>query len=255
MRSITGIAPIFITSITLLLGCQAEISTPPTTVPIVKVPRTELPQVEHIDIPHDSVRVSISSPTPQTQEKPQAISPKPDNGIIQINETKGRQMSFQTLVAQWTNAIFSDYKKVDMDPMEAFPKYKTAQEIYFNRLRRKNPISNGFGKAVYPRVLLKAYRFADEKALTKEVEAWLNEFEGSNGKLKLGQGGVNLKSPPLLCAIVQRDFFVVQSACVYEGKEWSEMEKLFQETMMDTGADYIFKIGCKAGDLSYQLQP
>lgn len=255
MRNHSGIFTGILLSLLFLAACQAEISKPPQEIPILTLPKDKVVLREHIDVPHDSVKVTISSPTPQSHEKPQGIEPHADQGVIQINATQGRQMSFQTLVAQWTNAIFSEYKKVEMDPMEAFPKYKTAQEIYFNRLRRKNPISNGFGKAVYPRVLLKAYRFGSEAALTKEVEAWLNDFEGSGGQLKLGQGGANLKSPPLLCAIIQQDFFVVQSACVYESKEWTATEELFEAIMKDEGANYIFKIGCKAGDLSYQFKP
>ena len=91
-----------------------------------------------------------------------------------------------------------------MDPMDAYPKYKTAQETVFSRIRMINPISNDYGKAVYPRVLLKAYRFASPVALTQEVTAWLNTLGSETKGIEIGQNVKSVKSPPLLCAIIDR---------------------------------------------------
>jgi hypothetical protein len=154
-------------------------------------------------------------------------------------------------VDQWTLEIFPDYKKVEMDPMEAYPKYKTAQETIFSRIRMKNPISNAYGKAVYPRLLLKAYRFTSPTTLTQEVEAWLNTLGSATTGIELGQSVKALKSPPLLCAIIENDFFLVQAACVYEGKEWAATKDRFFQAMSSQGASYVWQVKCEGGALVY----
>lgn len=162
-----------------------------------------------------------------------------------------KTLTIEQQLAQWSAEIFPDYKAVEMDPMEAYPRYKSAQGTAFSRIRMKNPISNDYGKAVYPRVLLKAYRFATPTALTTEVEAWLNTLGSETKNISLGQHVKAMKSPPLLCAIVASDFFVVQSACVYAGKEWSATEELFFKTLNGQGAAYAWKIQCDGGELVY----
>jgi hypothetical protein len=154
-------------------------------------------------------------------------------------------------VEKWTIEIFPDYKKVDMDPMEAYPKYKTAQETIFSRIRMKSPISNAYGKSVYPRLLLKAYRFASREALTTEVEAWLNTLGSEIKNIELGQAVKAVKSPPMLCAVVENDFFAVQAACVYDGKEWTATEELFFSSLANQGAAYTWKIKCNGGEIVY----
>jgi hypothetical protein len=162
-----------------------------------------------------------------------------------------KTLSLGQQVAQWTLEIFPDYKVVEMDPMEAYPKFKTAQETTFSRIRMKIPISNAYGKAIYPRLLLKAYRFANEQVLALEVEAWLNTLGSATHDIQLGQNVNSVKSPPLLCAVVGNDFFLVQAACVYEGKEWTATEQLFFATLNGQGASYAWKVKCDGGELVY----
>lgn len=167
--------------------------------------------------------------------------------------TVGKQQTFDQLVEQWAMELFPDYKTVEMDPLEAYPKYKGAQTTRFRRLRIKSPISNHYGKAVYPRILMKVYRFAAPSALTHDVEQWLGSLGSEKQDIQLGQAAQSLKSPPLLCAVVGSDFLVVQWACVYDGKEWMANMELFFSKMEDYGASYAFEIQCKGGELIYRI--
>ncbi|HEX2901074.1 MAG TPA: hypothetical protein VHS96_15250 [Bacteroidia bacterium] len=167
--------------------------------------------------------------------------------------TSGKQLTLGQQVDAWATELFPDYKVVEMDPMEAYPKYKGAQDEVFKRLRMKNPISNSYGKAVYPRVLLKGYRFIAPSALTKDVEEWLNSLGSETKGIQLGQAVKAVKSPPLLCAVIGNDFLVVQGGCVYEGPEWTASKKLFFEKMRMYGASYAFQVKCDGGELAYEL--
>lgn len=165
--------------------------------------------------------------------------------------TVGEQ-SLADRLAGWKLTIFPDYKDVEMDPMEAYPKYDHAQGTLFGRIRRRNPITNSHGDESYPRLLLKAYRFASPEALRGDVEPWLNTLGSTTKDLKLGQSAT-VKSPPLLCAVLQNDFLVVQAACIYEGEEWTATEALFFKTVEEQGAAYAFQVKCKTGALAYRI--
>ena len=117
----------------------------------------------------------------------------------------------------------------------------------------KNLIINSYGKGVYPRVLMKGYRFIAPSALTKDVEEWLNSLGSATKGIQLGQAVQSVKSPPLLCAVVGNDFLVVQGGCVYEGAEWTASKKLFFDTMRIYGASYAFQVKCDGGELTYEL--
>jgi hypothetical protein len=166
--------------------------------------------------------------------------------------TTGKQLTFAQQLDQWATDLFPDYKTVEMDPMEAYPLYDHAKETHFKRLRMKNPISNSYGKAVYPRVLLKAYRFGSSADLAKDVEAWLNSLGSPTKGIQLGQDVKEVKSPPLLCAVVGNDFLVAQMGCVYEGEEMTASIGLFMEKMKAAGASYLWQIKCKSGELVYE---
>lgn len=172
---------------------------------------------------------------------------------VHSTTTVGKTLNFVQQLDQWQADIFPDYKTVEMDPMEAYPKYDGAKETLFRRLRMSNPISNSYGKAVYPRLLIKAYRFGDAASLTKDVEAWLNTLGSATKNIELGQNVKAVKSPPLLCAVIQNDFLVVQSGCVYEGKEWDATVALFFEKMKASGAAYAWQIHCNGGELRYEI--
>ncbi|MFN8394621.1 MAG: hypothetical protein U0176_08120 [Bacteroidia bacterium] len=168
--------------------------------------------------------------------------------------TVGKSLGLPEQVDQWITEIFPEYKVVELDPMDAYPQYKGSQQTIFKRLRMKNPISNSYGKAVYPRVLMKAYRFIAPSALTKDVEEWLNSLGSTTKGIELGQEGVSVKSPPHLCAVVGNDFLVVQSGCIYEGPEWSATKKLFFDKMREQNAAYAFEIQCDGGKVSYEIR-
>lgn len=153
----------------------------------------------------------------------------------------------------WATELFPDYAEIQMDPMEAYPKYKKAQLESFKRMRRKNTISNSYGKAVFPKILLKAYRFSEMKSLTEEVENWIGGLSPDSIKVELGQDVPALKSQPLLCAIIQKDLFVVQTGCVYDGEEWAKDKENFFEKMKVYGAAYAWEIQCNGGALKYHI--
>ncbi|MFM2376624.1 MAG: hypothetical protein RLZZ165_1721 [Bacteroidota bacterium] len=165
----------------------------------------------------------------------------------------GNTLPLSEQVDQWQHDLFPDYKIAEMDPMEAYPKYEGAQETIFRRMRRVRPISNSYGKAVYPRLLMKVYRFSSGETLAREVEAWLNTLGSATKGIRLGQDVRSVKSPPLLCAVVQNDFLVVQTGCVYEGEEWSASVSRFFERMKAMGAAYAWQVKCDGGEMSYGI--
>jgi hypothetical protein len=186
---------------------------------------------------------------------PDSAKPTPDDTATHNTHTDvnlNANLPFEDVVEGWVQGIFPDYKKVEMNPMDAVPQYKTAQKTLFYRIRRKEPISNAYGKAVYPRILVKAYHFAHKEALVKEVETWLNAQEGDTDNITLGSPVKNFKSPPLLCAVVGNDFWMVQFGCVYASKEWTATEELFFAKMTAVNAEYAWKVGCEAGEFSYK---
>jgi hypothetical protein len=175
------------------------------------------------------------------------------NSPTHTTSPTGKPLTFTEQVDAWAAELLPDYKTVDMDPMEAYPKYDGAKETIFRRLRMKNPISNSYGKAVYPRVLVKAYRFPSEAALTKDVEAWLNTLGSTTKNIQLGQSVKAVKSPPLLCAVINNDFLVLQLGCVYEGQELTDTVTLFFEKMKTWSAAYAWQVKCKTGELKYEI--
>ena len=170
------------------------------------------------------------------------------NGELTSSGTQA--MTFEEQVTQWIADIFPEFKRAAGDPMDAYPKYKSAQKNLFATLRRKNPVSNSFGRAVYMRILLKAYRFPDEATRKTEVEVWLNGMNSKTENIVLGQSVNDLKSPLSLCALIGNDFIVAQSGCVYAGPDWDKTEAGFFDAMKAGGASHTFKIGCK-GKMTY----
>ena len=198
---------------------------------------------------------SQNNSTPKTDRQNQT-EPLPDLDAAQNGTSatiEAQEKSFEEQVSQWIADIFPEFKRSAGDPMDAYPKYKTAKNSLFATLRRNNPISNDFGKAVYMRILLKAYRFGNEKDQRSEVEAWLNGMNSATANIVLGQSVKDLKSPLSLCALVGDDFIVAQSGCVYAGPDWDKTEAGFFETMKAAGASYTFKIGC-SGEISYLIK-
>lgn len=151
--------------------------------------------------------------------------------------------------------VFVNWKSGTLDPMDAFPQYKTATRTDIRRLVRSQPISNDFGKAVYPRILFKAYRFASADALTTEVETWLNSHTHSGGAIQLGKPVETFKSPPLLCYTTDTDLVVVQWSCVYGGADWEADVKRFLGTANEDGATCIWEVTCGTGEFRYHKLP
>lgn len=187
-----------------------------------------------------------NAPQAEGQTQPKISEP--------ISAVSDPQLTFGQHVGDWIEKVFPEYEQAEGDPMDAYPKYKTAKASLFSTLRRTNPISNRFGKAVYPRILLKTYQFEDEASLRMEIEAWLNGMQSSITDIKLGQIVTDLKSPLSLCAVLGTEFWVAQSGCVYDGKDWDITERRFFDFMRAEDAIYTFKIDCQ-GKINYFKSP
>jgi hypothetical protein len=151
--------------------------------------------------------------------------------------------------------VFVSWKIGTLDPMDAFPQYKTAMRTDIRRLVRSQPIANDFGKAVYPRILFKAYRFASSDALQAEVATWLNSHSHSGGDIVLGKPVATFKSPPLLCYTTATDLVVAQWSCVYGGADWDADVGRFFAAALEDGATCSWEVTCGTGEFRYHKLP
>jgi hypothetical protein len=203
-----------------------------------------------------------SSPNkPKAGYLPDSVAESPDGGAAQpAPQPSGAPMSENDAAFAAVNdgriaKIFVDWKVGPLDPMDAFPRYKTALRTDIRRLLRKQPVASSVGKAVYPRILYKAYRFGSAEALKAEVEAWLNSTSHGGGDIRLGAPVKSFKSPPLLCYMTETDFVVIQWSCVYGGAEWDADIKRFLQATQEEGATYVWEVMCGTGEFRYHKVP
>lgn len=149
--------------------------------------------------------------------------------------------------------VFPEFKRVKMDPMDAFPVFQSAAETAFFRLQRTAPVPNKIKRQSYPRILLKTYAFRQEKDLKDEVHVWLNSMKMNVDSIQLGQAVDQVKSPPLLCGIAGLHFYIVQAACIYDGPEWQQNVERFFEEMIAQEAGYAWEISCDGGAMRYRI--
>jgi hypothetical protein len=150
--------------------------------------------------------------------------------------------------------VFPDWKQGTLDQMDALPQYKTALRTDIRRLLRNQPIANSYGKAVYPRILYKAYKFASTEALQAEVNTWLNSHQHEGGPIQLGKPVKSFKSVPLHCYMTATDLVVVQWSCVYAGTEWDGDVKRFYNAAREEMATLGWEVICGTGEFYYQIQ-
>jgi hypothetical protein len=163
--------------------------------------------------------------------------------------------AFQAVNDARVAKVFVDWKQGTLDPMDALPQYKTALRTDIRRLLRNQPISNAYGKAVYPRILYKAYRFASAEALQTEVNAWLNSHKHDGGDIRLGKQVKTFKSVPLHCYTTATDLVIVQWSCVYASTEWDGDVKRFFNAAREEQATFGWEVTCGTGEFLYQIQP
>ncbi len=163
--------------------------------------------------------------------------------------------NFTELVELFTVYLVKDeYRKVKMDPLDQLPKFNEANEHIFLRYQMKKPTLVDQGINTYPRFILKCYRFTTEEAANQAVTSWLNGFESSADSIALGQEVMTVKSPPLFCALLENDFFILQTSCIYQHESLDSLKSRYFTWMEETGGRMAWEIGCDAGRVTYQFR-
>lgn len=217
-----------------LAGCQSE--------PAPKKP-------EHGYLPDSLVEAGSS-----TGSKAAAV--RRDTLVIGTDAKPGDpNESFEQRNERLATTVFAAYSKAQLDPMEAFPNFKTATKSAFLRLRKTQPTAAPAGPKVYPRILLKSYRFAAFDALKAAFEGWVNDQEHGGGPFTLGMEVNAVKTPPVLCFMTDTWLVLVQWSCQYKNEEWEATMSAFFEFAKKEGATYGLAFTCQAGKLEYQFKP
>jgi|GEM_PF-2768675 len=160
--------------------------------------------------------------------------------------------SFEDRNERLSSVVFEGYSKVELDPMEAFPNFKTTRKSAFLKLRKSKSTSTQAGPKVYPRLLLKSYEFSDPAHLRTEFEAWVNGLEHAGSNFELGKPMSAVKTPPILCFMTEKWLVMVQWSCQYQNAEWSILEKSFFDFGRKEGAIHLLAFSCEAGKVVYQ---
>ena len=172
--------------------------------------------------------------------------------VDKVENNPNPSISFADELKMFVDKVFPEFKEVKMEEKDATPKFKTATKSVYKRLQRRQPIPTEMTNAAYPRVFVKVWQFADSTTLNAELTGWLNSHESSDANIELGENVDNLKSPPLLCAVVANTVLMVQYACVYNGPEWDKNTEAFFAAMKEKNARYVWEIQCNSGKLEYQ---
>lgn len=151
------------------------------------------------------------------------------------------------------NALFETaYDPDEMAEHEKKPFFSNSRHRMFQRMRIKKPIGSTAGSRIYPRHILKGYQFGTADEALKTVTKWLNDFEHSGDSISLGQSVKAIKSPPVLVAIRENEVFMLQTACMYTIGDWQRIRDAFLGMKQESTVQYVFTIGCNAGELTYQ---
>lgn len=184
-------------------------------------------------------------------KNPQDTLPPRDTLVIDSVHHEG--LFPATLAArmdQLCDSIFEgQFNRIKLEETDLTQHFPGEKETDYRRFVSLKAIKNSFGRGIQPRMTLRATRFADSTALRKNLEDWLNGMEHSGDKIVLGNNVEALKSPPFLCAVVDRDLFILKTACVYTGKEFDQLEALFFNLFRRRNASLMFRVTCEAGKL------
>lgn len=177
----------------------------------------------------------------------------PSQPGVQVAPAAGE--TFSQRFERFVTTVFEpDYKRRKMDPMDRFPQFKEAPQSTFVRLQKAQPISNSAGRSVYPRLLVKGYRFPDQKLARSATYDWLAEMEHRPDTIRLGQDVDYIKSPPQFGAISNGELYLVQTACIYQHASYDAVREAFIDFWEKANAAYIFEIECE-GRLHYHFAP
>lgn len=172
----------------------------------------------------------------------------PEQGLTVVGDG---EESFGAWNQRLETSIFGeDYKSVSMDQVDKQPRLLKAIREKFVQYRKKKPVNSKYGKQ-YPRFVWKAWQFSSRKQMETELLEWLNSHDSSDpDSISLGENVDALKSPPLVCAVFDKVFFIAKGACLY-GESWNGIADNFKEVLAGEQPRYHFEIGCEGGKLSY----
>ena len=167
-------------------------------------------------------------------------------------ESEGVPKTFSERVSSSEKQFFGEnYDLIGMDLLDKLPIFESATQSHYQKFRKKEPISNEYGKSIFPRPVFKAWEFRTRAELEKALTIWLNTMESSASPLELRQDVKAVKSPPFLCAATETELFILLSACVYQGAEWDRVRTAFKDYFSGEKVSLGFEVGCNAGELKY----
>jgi hypothetical protein len=202
----------------------------------------ENPKPSGSDLPFKDDSTSTVLPEDGTQPTLQDTAAIKENGP-----------SFRDHCKTLASTVFTEeYKEVGLDQLEDSPKFKQAREMVFLKYIRRNPINNKFAGQIIPRFVWKGYQFVTADAATASLEEWLNNAEHSGDSIVLGKPVSSLKLPPMVCAVVGQEVYMLPTPCLYKGEEQDQLVQRFMAEMKKAGAQHRFRVGCNAGQVTYE---
>ena len=193
------------------------------------------------------------SPAADSSAKKPAVSELGPEGLPGNHQVhSSNRKLFEQRVNVMCDSLFQGYKRVEMDPLDQLPKFVEASPALFRRYRMKKPIRTAqVAGQVYPRVILKAFRFPEAQVAEQAISHWLNAYESSEDSIVLGRDVSTFKSPPLFCAWVENELFLLQTACIYRHESYSDLRKRFFSFFEEGNPTFLWEVNCEGGQFVY----
>lgn len=219
----------------------------------------ETPENGHSSQPNDTTEVQVpDQPIPPVAD---TLGTKENGGVDTVANAVSQAASslfppestFSQHFANLQKALFETaYEPDALAEHEKMPFFSNSRHKMFQRMRVRKPVGTTAGSRIYPRHTFKGYQFSNSAEAQKTVVKWLNDFEHSGDSLQLGVPVKAIKSPPVLVAIKDNEVFMLQTACMYTEGDWERIRGVFLGMAKEPTVQYVFSIGCNAGELTYQ---
>lgn len=168
-----------------------------------------------------------------------------------VESVEIRPAKFADRADDLLKTLFVDYREEKMQAVDQTPKFKEANRSIYRKFRRSQPIEVALSKNAYPRLTVKAFRFAEQEKAEEVSLRWLSGHETSGDSLVLGGPIDALKSPPHFCALVRNEFYLVQTSCIYQHESYDEMRERFEAWAKRSEATHAWEITCEAGKVRW----
>jgi len=190
---------------------------------------------------------------PSAANQPASGSPDASQSIETVQT---RTVSFSQRVQALCDTLFPEYREQELSPVDKMPRFPRANQSLYRQFRRSKPVRIEINPRVYPRVTLKAFRFADAKTADRTVDQFLNGHEHSRDTIVIGHPVEAFKSPPHFCAVLGSQFILLQTSCLYQHPTYDEMRKRFF-AWVEGQADvrYTWEVTCEAGKIDWRVTP